>query len=48
MEDITSPPTFAFNVVAPFPSLAVANELTHFAFLTTAGKPVVVHFYNSG
>ncbi len=42
------PPVFAFRRVSAFPALTVAAETTRSADLFGAGRPVVVHFYNSG
>ncbi len=45
---MSDPPQFSVNLVAPFPSLAVSSVLTPSSAFFTAGKPCVIHFYNSG
>ena len=44
----TTPPTFAYKRIAPFPSLELSSSATPSSAHFTTGKPSVIHFYNSG
>lgn len=45
---MTTPPIFAYQRIAPFPSMELASSPTPSSAHFTTGSPTVIHFYNSG